>query len=137
LLCSVNGGHVAVNGVVLHGRDRAHLVDRLAHHVQNAAQRGLAHRHLNGRSGVLHRQPARQTVGGVHGDAAHGVLAQVLRHLDSEVVGQVVDGRVGDLERRVHLGQASRRELDVDDGTENLRDAASGRDESAHDGSRE
>ena len=30
--------------------------------------------------------PRRQAVGGVHGDAAHGVLAQVLRHLEGEVV---------------------------------------------------
>ena len=69
----------------------------------------LADRHHDGRAGVLDRHAAHQTVGGVHGDAADGVLAQVLRDLDDQVVGLVVDGRVGDRERGVDLGQVGRR----------------------------
>ena len=41
---------------------------------------------------------------------------------------------VGDLQGRVDLGQAARGELDVDDGSEDLRDATSGGDGSAHGG---
>ena len=47
-------------------------------------------------AGVAHLQAAHQAVGRVHGDGAHGVLAEVLRHLEDEVPRLVVDGRVGD-----------------------------------------
>ena len=42
--------------------------------------------HRDGRAGVLDRHAAHQAVGRVHGDAADGVLAEVLRDLDDEVV---------------------------------------------------
>ena len=52
--------------------------------------------------------PRDQAVGGVHGDAADGVLAQVLRHLEDQVVLAVVDAGVGHRERGVDLRQRRR-----------------------------
>ncbi len=83
-----------VDGQELGGGDRAALVDRPSHHVDDAPENLAAHRHHDGRAGILHRHAAHQAVGGVHGHAAHGLLAQVLRHLDDQVVGRGVDGRV-------------------------------------------
>ena len=67
------------------GRGRLALVDGLAQDVEQAAQRGLAHRHRDRRAGVDDLDAARQTVGGVHGHGAHLVVAQVLLHLGDEV----------------------------------------------------
>jgi hypothetical protein len=48
----------------------------------------------------------------------------VLRDLDDEVVRLIVDGRVGDREGGVDLGQVGAAELDVDDGADDLDDSA-------------
>ncbi len=53
----------------------------------------------------MHLHAAHQAVGGVHGDGAHGVLAEVLRDLEHQVPLPVVDRRVGHLERVVDRGQ--------------------------------
>ena len=42
----------------------------------------LAHRHRNGLAGVGDSLTTGETVGGVHGDAANGVLTQVLGDLN-------------------------------------------------------
>ena len=57
------------------------------------------------RAGVLHRLTADETVGRVHRDAPHGVLAEVLGDFDREVVGAAVDRLVGEQQGRVNLGQ--------------------------------
>jgi hypothetical protein len=72
------------------GHDRALFVDRLADDVQDAAQRGVAHRHRDRRAGVGHRGAAHQTFGRVHGDGADGVFAQVLRHFQNQPLAVVV-----------------------------------------------
>ena len=63
---------------------------------------------------------AGEAVGGVHGDGAHGVLAEVLRDLEGEVVLLLAERGVGDLEGGVDLGEAAGRELHVDHGAQNL-----------------
>ena len=74
----------------------------VAEHVEEAAERGLADGHRDGRPGVDDLHAAGEAVGGVHGDGAHLVVAQVLLHLaddfvalalaDADLEG-VVDGR--------------------------------------------
>ena len=54
----------------------------------------------------------------VHGDAAHGILAEMLRHFEHEAVAAI-----GGFERVENLGQMTV-ELDVDDGADDLRHAA-------------
>jgi peptide chain release factor 1 len=106
------------------GVDRAALVHRLADHVHDATQGGLADRDTDHVAGVVHRLAAHQTVGGVHGDGPHGVLAQVLRHLEHQVALALVDAGVRHPQRRVDLGKPAGRELDVHHGAHHLNNLA-------------
>ena len=100
--------------------DRAGLVDRLADDVHDAAERAVADRHRDRRAGVVDLLAAHQAFGGVHGDGAHGVLAEMLGHLEHQAVAVVLGlQRVQD-RRQVAV------ELHVDDGADDLRDAAGG-----------
>ena len=79
-----------------------------------------------GRAGVDHLLAADQALGGVHGDGAHGVLAQVLgdfQHQAERLAGALVG--VGGLQRVQDRRQVAV-ELDVDDGADDLDDAALG-----------
>ena len=100
------------------GRDRARLVDGLADDVHDAAERAEADRDLDRRAGVVHRLAAGEAFGRVHGDAADGVLAELLGDFENEPVALILG-----LERVQDLGQVAL-ELDVDDGADDLRDAA-------------
>ena len=60
----------------------------------------------------------------VHRDGADGVLAEVLRDLEREVVLAGRDARVGQLERVQDLGELPVLELDVHDGPDDLHDLA-------------
>jgi peptide chain release factor 1 len=93
----------------------ATLVDRLAQHVQDAAQRLRADGHADRRTGVHHLVAAHQAVGAVHGDAANGALTEFLRHFHHQRVAIAALGgqRVLD-ERKIAL------ELHVQHGAENL-----------------
>jgi hypothetical protein len=73
-------------------------------------------------AGVAHGLAANQTFGGVHGDGADGVLAQVLGDFEHQALaGRDVDGFQGVQDRRqVAL------ELDVDDGADDLHQLAGG-----------
>ncbi len=78
-------GRVAVDGPVVLGLDRPAVVDRLAEQIEDAAERGLADRHLDGRAGVDALHAADHAVGAAQGDAAHAAAAEVLLHLAGEV----------------------------------------------------
>ena len=86
------------------------LVDRLAQHVEDAAQRDVADGHRDGRAGVDHLVAAGQALGGVHRDRADAVVAQVLLHLGNQ---DPVHARDRDVERVV-----DRRQLAVEHGVE-------------------
>ena len=107
--------------------DRAGFVDRLADHVHDAAQRGGADRHADRAAGVDHFLAADQAFGGVHGDGAHGVLAQMLGDFEhqAELLAGLGVG-VGGLQRVQDRRQVAV-ELDVDDGADHLGEAAFGR----------
>ncbi len=70
-----------MDGIVLHVLRHALAVHRLAQHVPDAAQSGLAYRHLHGLAGIHHMQAALQTVGGGHGDGAYNAARQLGLHL--------------------------------------------------------
>ena len=59
-------------------------VDGLTGHVEEAALDGLARRHTHGTAHYTHGHAALQTLGGVHGDGADGVLTDVLLALHDE-----------------------------------------------------
>ena len=61
------------------------VVDGLAQHVDEAAERGRADRHGDRGAGVDDLGAARQAVGGVHGHGPHLVVAEVLLHLGDQL----------------------------------------------------
>ena len=65
--------------------DRAAAVDRVADHVEHAAQRRLADGHGHRAAGVDALLAADQAVGRAQGDAPHAAAAEVLLHLAGEV----------------------------------------------------
>ena len=98
------------------GLDRTGLVDRIADHVDDAAEHLVADRHRDRRAGVGALLAADQTLGGVHRDGADGVLAEVLGDLEHQAVAAVLGlERVQD-RRQMIL------ELHVDDGADDLGD---------------
>jgi hypothetical protein len=117
-------GRVAVDRPALLRVDRAELVDRLPDDVQDPAERLLADGHRDRAAGVERLHPADHSVGRLHRDAPHAVLAQVLRDLRDDVdrdarLLPVVLHRDG----VVDLGKVALRELDVEDGADDLDDA--------------
>ena len=107
-----------VDRAALVGLDRSLLVHRLADDVDDAPQRGRAHRHRDRLAGVGHDGAAHQALGGVHGDGAHGVLAEMLGHFQHQPVALVVR-----LQRVQDRGQLVA-ELHIDDGPDHLGDFA-------------
>ena len=90
------------------------FVDRLANHVDDAAQCAVAHRNRDRGAGVAHRGTAHQALGRVHRDAADGVLAKVLGDFQNQTLAVVVGlQRVQD-RRQVAF------ELHVHDGADDL-----------------
>ena len=85
------------------------LVDRLTEHVEDAPERGLADGDADRRARVVGDGAARQAVGGIHGDGADAIVAEMLLHLGHEraAVGH------RDLERVV-----DRRQVAVEHGVE-------------------
>ena len=101
------------------GRQRCALVDRLAEHVEDPAERGRSHRNRDRATGVGHLCPPREAVGGVHRDSPHAVVTEVLLNLADQQrvgirrdsLGLLVAAGAGDRDRVVDLGQ-----LVVEDG---------------------
>ncbi len=95
--------------------DRAALVDRLADHVDDAAQRGRPHRNHDRAAGVGDFLAARHAVGRIHGDGADLVLAEMLGDLEHQ--GLALIGRA----QGRHDGRQIGVEVDVHDGAHHLR----------------
>ena len=114
-----------VDGVGLVAGHRAELVHGLADDVQDSPERALPHRHRDGPPGVLDLGAPGEAVRGRHRDRPHGRLAEVLGHLQHELlaVGEDVLGlEARDLERVVDRGQDAGLELHVDDRPDHLDD---------------
>ena len=73
-----------------------------------------------------HFHAAHEAVGRVHGDGAHDAFTEVLRDLEHEVVLLAVDRGLVSVSALRMLRQLARRELDVDDGSDDLGDLAFG-----------
>ena len=82
----------------------------------------------DGATGVLDDRAADQAVGGLQGDGAHHVVAEVLSYLERHVEDALVltlRGQVDvDLERVVDVRKSIRGEFDVDDGADDASNAA-------------
>ena len=111
-------GRRLVDAALRLGLDRARFIDRLADDVHDAAERLIADRHGDRSAGIDDFLAAHQAFGRVHGDGAHRVLAEMLRHFEHQAVAAIVG-----LERIQDLRQIAV-ELHVDDGAHDLADAA-------------
>ena len=86
---SLKLGRVAVDRPALDAvGGRGLVVDRLADHVPDAAERLLADRNRDRPAEIDDVEAAREPVGGVHGDRAHAVVPQVLLHLGDDRRGR-------------------------------------------------
>ena len=99
-------------------------VERLAQHVPDVSEGGVADRHRDRRAGVLDGSAADQAVGRLHRDRAHHVVADVLLDLEGEGLGLAAVGDV-DVQREVDLRHRLGRELHVDDRADDPGDATS------------
>ena len=95
----------------------------VADHVHEAAERLLADRHGDRRARVDDLDAAREAVGGVHGDGADLVVAEVLLHLADDLLELAVPAVDADREGVVD-GRDLVREADVDDRPDHLDDCA-------------
>jgi hypothetical protein len=106
----VEGRRSAVNRPALRvGRNGLTFVDRLAEHVEEAAESRLPHRDRDRPAGVDDVDAARDPVGGVHRDRSDPVVAQVLLHLRDQIdlVAAFTRGKL-DPQGCVDLGQLVR-----------------------------
>merc|ERR1719161_448419 len=114
-LCEGRRG--SVDGVELLRLDGPELVDRLADDVHDPPERLLSDGHGDGRPGVQDLLATGEAVGAVHGDGAHHVLAEVLRHLEDKAYLVVLDFECVEdrwklaLECHVHHGADHLRDL--------------------------
>ncbi len=115
-------GRRAVDRVVLLGRHRAALVDRVARDVEHAAHHARADRHRDRRAGVDRRDAAPETFGARHRDRAHPFVAQMLLHLERQLDGLLLHGVLD--RQRVEDQRQLVGKLDVDDRSHDLHDLA-------------
>ena len=96
--------------------DGERCVHRIADHVHDPAQGRVTNGHRDGALGIGDRRSADQTFCRVHGDAAHGALAQVLGDFENQRAAVVVGGQSVEDLRQFAV------ELDVDDSADHLCD---------------
>ena len=104
----------------------SHAVDRLTYHVEHPALHLLARRHTDRSARGRHFQTALQSVGIVHSDSTHGILADVLLHLYDEVaaVGTFYDKGIMDFRQHFLCILSFCVEIHIDNRTNNLRDVS-------------
>ena len=71
------------------GIDRARFIDRVADHVDDAAEQFRADRHRDRLAGIHDFLAAHQAFGRVHGDGAHGRFAEMLGNFQYQPVAAV------------------------------------------------
>ena len=100
-------------------------VERLAEHVEDVAEHAVADRHADALAGVRHRHASGQSVGGLHRNDAHPVVADLLGHLAGDGDGCAFELDMH-LDGGVDLGERPRRELRIDDRPGDGHDASIG-----------
>ena len=110
-----------VDGIVLFSVNGAQFIHGATDNVEDAAHGGLAHGHHDGLTGVNRFHAAHQTFGGVHGDGANNVVAQVLCNFTDQVGGVGVV-RIFDLQGGEDIRQVAVGELNVHNSADNLDD---------------
>jgi hypothetical protein len=99
-------------------RHRPRLIDRVADHVDDAAERAVADRHRNRLAGVGDLLATHQSFARIHRNRAHRGFAEMLRHFEHQAVAAV-----GGFERVQDRRQLVV-EFHIDDGADDLGDAS-------------
>jgi peptide chain release factor 1 len=97
-------------------RDRTGLVDRIADHVDDTAQRAIADRNRDRLPGVGHLLPPHEPFRRIHGDGAHGRLAEMLGDFEHQAMVLILRFECVEDRRQIRL------EMHVDDGADDLGD---------------
>jgi len=109
-----------MDGITLVRVHRPHLINGLAHHVQDAAENCVSHRDGDGCAGVFDRHTPDQPVGRVHADGTDGPVSQVLGNLENQVVLFIGDEGVGHEQGVIYVRQVPLWELNVYDSADDL-----------------
>ena len=80
-------GRGPVDGKPFGGGNGAEIIDRMANHIHHAAERAFADRHGDWSAQVNGIHAAHHAVSGLHSDAAHAALAEMLLHFQDNVDG--------------------------------------------------
>ena len=107
------GRRLAVDRPVLEVLGVPGLVEAVTQGVEHVPLDAVADGHRDRVAGVGHLDAANQAVCRLHGDGAHQVVAEVLRDLEGQRLGQLLVGDVG-VQRVEQLRNGSARELHVD-----------------------
>ena len=114
-----------MNWIAFLVRNRAEVIDRVADHVHDAAERAFTNRHRDRSARVGRFHPAHHAVGGQHRHRAHAAFAQVLLHF-----GDYID-RIGNVKTvgsnpqgLVNWGQILFGKFHVNHRSDDLHDAA-------------
>ena len=108
-------GRLPVDRPVHFRTDVPGLVDRLSEHVHDPPQRLRTDWDRDGTTRIRHPDPALQAIGGAHRDRPHHAVAELLLHLEGEVL-------LIEPQRVIDLGNFTARELDVHDRADDLYD---------------
>lgn len=114
------GRRVSVDGKELVGPDGALLVNGLTDDIDNSTESLGADGHHNGAASVNDGLASDEALSGVEGNGSHTVATEMLSNLKNESVIETLNlERVGD-------GRKCALELNIDNGTNDLRDLTSG-----------
>ncbi len=107
-----------MDGARFRMRHGAGLVHGLTHHVDDASERAVTHRHRDRQPGIDDLLAAHQALACIHGHGAHRRFAEMLCHLQHQAVALVLGLQ------RVENRRQRPLELHVDDGTDDLGDVS-------------
>ncbi len=88
-------------------------VNRPSHDIEHAPQGRLSNRHHDRLTSVLCRHTPNQTVRGIHCNCSDNIVAEMLSHLNHQIVRLVVDSGIGDGDSRQDRRELSRLKLNV------------------------
>ena len=113
----------AVNRHLVIGLDLAHLIDRLAKNVHDAAEGAFTNRNGDFRASGVHLHATLQTIGRTHGDAANDSVTKLLFNFKSQtLLGELIVLVRFKNESLVDLRHLIARELHVHHSADDLND---------------
>ena len=98
------------------GVHRGAVVHRVAENIEHPSQGLLTHRYRDGSAGIHGRGAADQAICGAHGDAAHHIVAEMLRHLRHNRARRCLNADRVEQLRQMPIGKTDIQHRPVDGG---------------------